>query len=474
MFLGYLFWLIMSKITTPAIIGTSSTVVSLSAIAASIATIGVPIGSQRFLGKSFSEQKPSDTKVFVKASLLIVSIGTIVCGVSILVAYNWVNGIFKLNFSLIVVTIALLGSTVFMTLLRSIVIASLKIKTLPIIMILSNIVRIVTGVILVLFGAGAFGVSVSFSVYPLLASILLAITILTILKSMPNEKTQLSFRRSFRTVLIASGASWVPMIIHTVGYYLGPLLVFGTISAGQAGLYFIAYSVFLALSALMAVLFNISYPVLSGMRDGRKRFAWRVMKMSLIVSIPLSSTLIFYSEQIMALFGQDYVQASYSLEILMLSMFPFAFITGVNTLANSYGNYKQVLIVGLASNVPSALLYFILVPIFKDISAAAVSFTAGSVIGFIVSIVIARRIKMPLFWKDMILIFALPTGIAFFLSYIHINYIMGIVITLVTTYILLLRLHIMTAADIYDLFTIMPSSIASPLLKVWSLFYKNK
>jgi O-antigen/teichoic acid export membrane protein len=464
----------MSKITTPVMIGTSSTVVSLGAISASIATIGVPIGAQRFLGKSFSEQKLSDTKVFVKASLLLVSIGIFICGISIFIAYNWVNSTFKLDFSLIVVTIILQGSSVIMTLLRSIVIASLKIKALPTIMILSSVARIILGIILVLFGAGALGISVSFSFHPVIASILLAVAIVMIFKSMPSDKTQLIFKKSFRNILVASGASWIPVVVHTIGYYLGPLLVFGVISAGQAGLYFIAYSVFTALSALMAVLFNISYPVLSAMQDGRKRFAWRAMKLSFIISIPLSSSLIFYSKQVMNLFGQDYVEASYSLEILLLSMFPMAFMTGVNTLANAYGNYKQVLITGLASNIPSALFYFILVPIFKDSSGAAISFTAGSIIGFIVSIVIARKIEMLIFWKDLAFIFAIPTGIALFLSYLHINYLMGIVITLAMTYLLLSILHILTRIDICDLFSVIPPSIVNPLLKVWYMFYRNK
>ena len=56
-----IFWLFLSKIATPEVIRTSSAVISLATILATIVTIGIPNGIQRFLGKSFSEQKLEDT-----------------------------------------------------------------------------------------------------------------------------------------------------------------------------------------------------------------------------------------------------------------------------------------------------------------------------------------------------------------------------------------------------------------------------
>jgi O-antigen/teichoic acid export membrane protein len=480
MALGYVFWLIMSRIATPEMIGSSSAVASLGSLFAAIASIGVYVGAQRFIGKSFSEQKLGVTKLFVKVSLLIVSVGIVGSCISIFIIYNWVSTTFRLDFSLIIVTMILLGATVIMTLLRSIVIASMKIRALPIMIILSSIVKIVLSIILVSFDTGALGISISLTIQPIIASILLAITIVMIFRSIPTneliptQKGEVTFVNSFKNTLIASTASWIPTVIHSMGYYLGPLLVFGSIGASQTGLYFIAYSVFTAISALMLVLFSISYPVLSAMQDGRKRFAWRAMKMSLIVCIPLSSSLTFYSEQVMQLFGQDYVAASPSLEILLLSMLPLAFVTGINTLANASGSYKQVLIIGLASNVPSVLLYFLLLPLYHSITGAAISFTAGYIIGFIVAIFISRNIRMRIFWKDLAIVFALPTGIAFSLSHLPINYLVGISITLVTTYFLLFMLHIITRDDVCDSIAIIPYSVVKPLLTVRDKFYKKR
>ena len=233
-------------------------------------------------------------------------------------------------------------------------------------MILSAIAKIVLGVILILIGVGALGIAISFTFYPILSSILLTISIVMIFKSLPNDKAEVNFGESFKNILVSGGASWIPYVIHTAASYLGPLLVFGSIGASQAGVYFIAYSLFTAIAAFMSVLFTIAYPVLSAMQEGRKKFAWRVTKMSLIMSLPLSYSVIFYSKQIMQLFGQDYAVGASSLQILLLSMLPIVVMTGINTLVNAYGNYRQVLAIGVATNIPTAILYLIFIPIYDS------------------------------------------------------------------------------------------------------------
>ena len=72
---GYGLWLLLTKITTAAVVGTTSTVITLASIFTTIVAIGIPNSVPRFLGKSFSEQHLENAKVFVKASLFLVSIG---------------------------------------------------------------------------------------------------------------------------------------------------------------------------------------------------------------------------------------------------------------------------------------------------------------------------------------------------------------------------------------------------------------
>src|SRR5215472_3699356 len=102
-------------------------------------------------------------------------------------------------------------------------------------MILSSIVKIVLALFLVLIGAGALGVAIGFTLFPILTSILLAGVIIMIFKQMHDVKTELDINKTFKVLLIAGGASWIPYVIHNAGSYLGPLAVFGSNGASQAG-----------------------------------------------------------------------------------------------------------------------------------------------------------------------------------------------------------------------------------------------
>src|SRR2546427_3632473 len=147
MFSGYAFWFIMSKLTTSEIIGTTSALVSLATIFSTLAAIGVPSGVQRFLGRIFSEQKIEDANVFVKASLVLVTIGIIAASIVIVITKDFFHNTFTIDNSLMLVAIVLIGSTSIHNLFRSIIVASLKTKMLPIITVFSASSKIGLGII---------------------------------------------------------------------------------------------------------------------------------------------------------------------------------------------------------------------------------------------------------------------------------------------------------------------------------------
>ncbi len=468
---GYVFWFVMAKITTSEIIGISSTIVSLATIFITIVTIGIPNGVQRFLGKSFFEQKIEDAKVFVKASLFLITVGIVVCSSVILFAQNWFFTTFGIDFNLVAIAVLLMASSAITTLFRSIIIATLKTKMLPIIMIIASTAKLGLAIALVLIGTGALGLTVGYTFNQILASIILTATLVTILKS-SKKKSELLFMGSSKNILIASVASWIPALITTVGSQLGTVVVFGSQGASQAGVFFMAFSIFTAITGVMYSLFTISYPALSAMSDGRKRFASRIIKMSLIIALPFSSSLIFYSKNVMQLFGEQYITGSSSLEILLISMLPIAIITGINTLVYAYGNYRQVLTIGLASSVPRTALYFLLVPLYSGLGAA-ISYTVGSIIGLIATIIIGRQIGMRIYWKDLALILFIPIGIAFALHVLEVHYIAGILITTFVSYIIFVKLGVIIRQDLEDSLGILPNRIANPLLSTFHAIAKK-
>jgi O-antigen/teichoic acid export membrane protein len=354
--LGYAFWLIISKVSSPEIIGISSTIVSFSAILAVVAGLGIPRGVQRFLGRSFSEENYSEAKRYVNISIVFVSIAVLGCTIVIVAFQGWMYQYLQIDSNLLAILIVLSGSQTLHTLFRSVVVSTLKTKVLPITLIVSSIVRIISAIMLLLLGWGVLGITIGYTMGFIVSSILLSIFLNLKLKSAKKSPVG-SFSQMAKNILASSTADWIPALVTAIGAQIGTVIVFGVQGSQQAGLYFIALILVSGITVLSSALLSIAFPVLSSMQDGRKRFAWRVIRLTLVIAIPFSTSLIFYSKEVVQLIGQDYVAASFPMQILLLSLLPTIVASGISYLVYAYGHYKQVLIIGLATNVPRALLY---------------------------------------------------------------------------------------------------------------------
>lgn len=313
------------------------------------------------------------------------------------------------------------------------------------------------------------GISVGYLSAYVSAFIMLSFNLVTILKTIKHKPTFNLFH-ACKNIFIASIPTWISQIIGLIGANLGTLVVFGSIGANQAGSYFIALTVFYAVGSIRGSVFGIAFPVLSAMVDERKRFVWRLVKMSLILSLPISFTVILYSDEVMGIIGSSYLDGSVPLKILLLSMLTGTYNMGMGTLVYSYGQYRKVLCIGLGSDATRILLYFILVPLYGN-TGAALAFTVGSILGFVVSLIVAKKIGMKIFWKDLALLFIIPAGLACVLGLVQLHYIIGVPLLLVISMLSYLRLHILSKSDIRNYFEILPDGIAEPLIKILNKLY---
>jgi O-antigen/teichoic acid export membrane protein len=470
---GYIFWIVMSRIVTTEIIGTYSALVSFAEIFANIAILGLIEGIQRYLGKSFYEQDLKYAKVYLKASFLILSFGIVLSISIILLANEWITSIFGFDFNLIIVLILLTASSALYMLLDSVIVSSLRTKALPLIMAISSTAKLSLSIILGLLGAGILALTLGYTLFgQLLSSALFAIVIIKLFKStstLASQKSkdteEASLKHAFKNILVASVVSWVPLLIPTIGSDLGTIVIYGSKGSYETAVYFIALTVVTGITGIVYSLFAIALPALSGMKDGRKTLTWQTMRLSALVSLPFSASLIFYSKEVMQILGPDYIGGALPLQLLLFSILPVIVSTGVDTLAYSYGKYRLSLGLGLAMTVPRTILYFVLVPQYGG-TGAAIAYTVGSIMASAFAIIIARKIGIKLYWKDLGLPFLIPIGVAFAFDISQVHFIVGIISTVIISYIVLIKIKILTKVDVRESIQILPYNVSDPILNV--------
>jgi O-antigen/teichoic acid export membrane protein len=170
----------------------------------------------------------------------------------------------------------------------------------------------------------------------------------------------------------------------------------------------------------------------------------------------------------MGLLGEEYSTAALPLSILLLSLLPVSITSGISNLAYACGRNRQVLAIGLATNLPRALLYFPLVDQAGGIGAAT-AFVIGSAVGLAVSIAISRRSGIILDWRNCIITFIVPIAANVVLSSIGIPYFIGVPLTIIISYLALFKLRIMTPDDLKELEGAVPQTISAHGMKLFAV-----
>jgi O-antigen/teichoic acid export membrane protein len=202
--------------------------------------------------------------------------------------------------------------------------------------------------------------------------------------------------------------------------------------------------------AIGSAITGIAFPLLSGMKDGRKKAAWRAVRLSMVFSIPLTIAIITYPRVVLGLFGEEYASADLTLIVLLLSTIPLTISTGIHTLAYAYGNYRQVLIIGLAGNMPSVLLYFFLTPPLGGLGASY-AYLTGALTGVTASVIMAHKIKMKIIWLDLAKAISIPLALGILAYTANLHWLIGGPIIISASLLGYAKLNLITKQDLRDL-----------------------
>jgi hypothetical protein len=96
-------------------------------------------------------------------------------------------------------------------------------------------------------------------------------------------------------------------------------------------------------------------------------------------------------------------------------------------------------------------------------TGAALSYTVGSFTGFIVSVIVAKNIGMILYWKDIIFMLIIPLSLSFTFDYLGLNYAIGILCTLIISYVTLYKCRFLKRQDTENILELLPINFIEPV-----------
>jgi O-antigen/teichoic acid export membrane protein len=398
---GFAYWLVISAIAGAEVLGITSAVVGLVNLVAGVINLGVGAGCQRFFGLCLGRCDEEGLRAYFW-STTIFTIFTHLSASSVLLAL-WVMDANMGTFTSDMLFLAsiILFFQAFVP-FQSLLISLLKTDVIFYANIAGNALKFVVGVALVALGFGWFGAGLGYAVVGIASSIVTVIYCLRIVGLRPVWR-----RYALSDVLKAGFASWLPYVIVTLGQWLGVLMVFGIAGAVETGHYYVALAIASMILMIATSLASLLLPVLSSMEDGRKRVAGRVLRMSLAFMVPVAIFTGLYPWIPLSLLGQQYLDASPVLSVLLLACVPIALSSCVSSLLYAYSRYDLVLLVGLAQNLPSMASYFILVPRLGGLGAA-ISYALGHFTGLVATMFASKLVNFSLDFKGLARVLAPP------------------------------------------------------------------
>jgi O-antigen/teichoic acid export membrane protein len=393
--LGYVFWFLVSYYGGVETVGIASSLVSLCSLVSGIAILGLPTGTKRFLGREFGHNNTKKLNTYFWSSLATTLTLSLVAALII-----WILPFLHirvLGFSddmLFFAGVIVLLS--FSTIIGSLFMSTTKTDSWAVSTVISAILKLGIGVYLVYLGFGWVGALEGIVISNLFYLALMVLFALRELRRLGGIEVQFS-GKAVRESLYAGAVAWLPGVIVLLGQQLGTLTVFGVQGGFEAGTYFIAYVIFTIILMLPNSLNAILFPALSGLKvEDRRDLARRALKLCLALACPITVFLAFYPELPLSIMGAQYLGASSTLSILVLSIIPILFIFTVQSLVYAAGHYGKSIAMDLSTGVPQVILYFVLVPIYKGMGAA-LAYTIGALTGSVAAMIISRlrHIRVP-------------------------------------------------------------------------------
>ncbi len=442
---GFVYWLLISKIANPSVVGLVSATIGLAGVLSSLLNLGMSTGLIRLLGEYIKKDSRKSRKYFWTVFLFYESLAVLTFIVFIVL---YVNSIGFAEYTPLMIVLA--SVYVLMNLapiFMAVFIASLRTFIYFISMLVGNIFRIIIGVLLVFFGQGWIGALIGFY------AMLLVVDIIGLVFSTKLFGLRPVFSKNIiRHVMEVSIPSWLPNTILILGQQLAVIVLYASTGAISTGKFYIALMISNFVSGLALSIQVSLLGYISRLSDGRKRIAWNSFRIGFLLTLTLIIPLSLYSEQVLGLLGNEYRGAWLDLIILSIASLLMTFGVVIRNLSYAYNMYRDVLIIGLATSIPRLLLYVYLTPIYGSIGTS-IAYLSGGVGGVIGGYFIGRKIGFYFDWKVILksILVTLAPSILIYLVIWYLGIIpwyIGFILSVLSEMYLLIKTGILSKDDL--------------------------
>jgi len=418
---GFLYWVIAAKLVSSNVLGTASTIISLTSITITLSTLGLGTAILR-VGSIHRDKigRVAYTALILNlATTIMITLGGLIIYARIL-GSTWL--------ALLVLPLALIQVPIIA--LRPVLITTRNAKYLSYTQILNATTRIGLGIAILLTTPTVTAVVTGY----LLGFLAVTITLLAII--LRRKLLEPHASRTYATELLRAGIPmWLPSTIAVLGTQLAVVFTYSIRGGSEAGYLYIAQTIALAIDAARVAVASALIPSIASGNIGKGKLG-DVIRLVFALLLPVNMALFFFPEPILRLINPEYLAAVNPLKIYILANTILLTVGLIATHIYASGNYRYTLLINTSMSITRVVLYIILTPLYGA-TGAATAYLAGTLIASTLIVPKIRGVKAP--WNRITLSLAVAVFLGIILKY-SVNESTLITIIAVVVYLLLMYL----------------------------------
>jgi len=355
---GWIFWLVMTKLTSSSVLGLAVTVYSLVILVTTLTQLGL---EYPLLKKSnIQRSQILGTSFMIELLITLTSIPFV---------YIVINTLYDKSVEQFIwISIGLLIIISLEFVFRFGLLGISNSKIVLIIDLIGVGIKLSTGFILVSMSLGTLGILLAY----------LFEGLFVIFTSLYFVKKSFSFRignigyfmEIIKDALVNTPAKWSKMVIVILSVVL--LAIFN-ISTSEVGIFYVALMITIVVAGFAS---SMAYMVIPSSTTLKKDLSSSSLRLSLSLTAPIVVALLVVPRSILSLIGPEYESAVAVLVILAMAIIPSAITVNLISKLNNLDKSRLLVLSGLLQICTFFISFFVLVPIYGTIGAAISILTA--------------------------------------------------------------------------------------------------